>query len=457
MWIYWFYNFWKYCNCENIKLFLLSICDKQENKKKNYNASSLNYFSIGKKIKEKPSIEKEYPNDAEKEIDSNSKDDNISNINIDIKNEGKSPKEKESSIDSEKEKDNHSKDDNKSNINIDIKNPEKPPQIDINIFHKEIIDTANTIANININPEGPDCEMYQSKILLGQKILIVMVYYNDTCNTGKLYKNGDNKTVKDAVSHYGIEIVSVNNYFDAIKELTKDENGKCPYYACWVINNYQIEDKGKLFLKLLYAFWRKGGAVVLFADNEPYIEETNFFLTMINAGFTMNGNYIGQKHIYGDNSGLLNSPALFNRQEDIYKYKEIKRGSLSHNLYCIYEGDTISSITKNGKRGMDVKLSDIAPFIAFARDSEGGITSLMKLANDDYGDLIIDGGFTKLFINMKENGTFRYVQNIAGFTARIDVHISNKINPKLYRPKKVTLDDIKNYESIEGLNMKVCW
>jgi len=361
---------WKHCNCENIKLFLLSICDKQENKKKNYNASSLNYFSIGKKIKEKPSIEKEYPNDAEKEIDSNSKDDNISNINIDIKNEGKSPKEKESSIDSEKEKDNHSKDDNKSNINIDIKNPEKPPQIDINIFHKEIIDTANTIANININPEGPDCEMYQSKILLGQKILIVMVYYNDTCNTGKLYKNGDNKTVKDAVSHYGIEIVSVNNYFDAIKELTKDENGKCPYYACWVINNYQIEDKGELFLKLLYAFWRKGGAVVLFADNEPYIEETNFFLTMINAGFTMNGNYIGQKHIYGDNSGLLNSPALFNRQEDIYKYKEIKRGSLSHNLYCIYEGDTISSITKNGKRGMDVKLSDIAPFIAFARDSE---------------------------------------------------------------------------------------
>jgi hypothetical protein len=25
---------WKHCNCENIKLFLLSICDKQENEKK---------------------------------------------------------------------------------------------------------------------------------------------------------------------------------------------------------------------------------------------------------------------------------------------------------------------------------------------------------------------------------------------------------------------------------------
>ena len=68
--------------------------------------------------------------------------------------------------------------------------------------------------------------MYISKSLLGQKILIVMVYYDDTFNIDKLYKNGDNKTVKDAVSHFGIDIVSVNNYNDAIKELTKDENGK---------------------------------------------------------------------------------------------------------------------------------------------------------------------------------------------------------------------------------------
>ena len=412
---------WKHCNCENIKLFLLSICDKQENEKKNDNTSSLNDISISIKNKEKNPKGKESPIDIEKEINSNSKDD-----------------------------------DDISKINFKIKNLEKPPQEESNIINKEIIGITNPIAKKNINPEGQDCEMYISKSLLGQKILIVMVYYEDTCNIDKLYKNGDNKTVKDAVSHFGIDIVSVNNYNDAIKELTKDENGKCPYYACWVINNYQIEDKGKLFLKLLYAFWRNGGAVVLFADNEPYIEETNLFLKMINAGFTMNGDYIGKKDIYGDNSGLLNSPALFNRKKEIYKYKEIQRQALSHNLYTIYEGNTISSITKNNKRGMDVKLSDISPFIAFARDSEGGITSLMKLANDDFGDLIIDGGFTKLFINMKETGTFRYVQNIAGFTARPEVHISNLINPKIYRPKKVTLDDIKNLESIEGLNMKAC-
>ena len=48
---------------------------------------------------------------------------------------------------------------------------------------------------------------------------------------------------------------------------------------------------------------------------------------------------------------------------------------------------------------------------------------------------------------MKENGTFRYVQNIIGFTARPEVHLSNNINPKDYRPKKVTLmssDDLSD-------------
>ena len=62
---------------------------------------------------------------------------------------------------------------------------------------------------------------------------------------------------------------------------------------------------------------------------------------------------------------------------------------------------------------MDVKLNDIQLFIPFARNSDGGITSFFKLASEKgEGDLIFDCGFTKLFINMKENGIFRYIQNI---------------------------------------------
>ena len=292
--------------------------------------------------------------------------------------------------------------------------------------------------NYDINPEGSNCEIYKSNILLGQKILIVMTYEEPSINIKALFHNGSNKTVNDAVIHYGIKLIAVNNYEDAIKELTKNENGYCPYYACWLLNDYQKKNKMEEFIDILIKFWKNGGAVVLFSDNEPLILETNLFLSKINANFIMDGSYIGEKYIVGDDTGLLNKPGLFNRSKDVYKYNDIKRQTLSHNLYTIYEGVTISSTTKNLKRGMDINKEDIAPFIPFARDSEGGFTSLLKLANDSgEGDLIIDGGYTKLFINMKEKGTFRYIQNIAGFTARPEVHISNNIIPKDYRPKRV--------------------
>ena len=306
------------------------------------------------------------------------------------------------------------------------------------IFNDEIQPSSKENILDPKNPEGPNSEIYKPNILLGQKILLVMVYYEETCNIERIFDNDDNKTVKEAVSHFGIEITAVKKYEDAIKELTRNENGKCPYYACWLINNNEITEKTKQFLELLIKFWKNGGAVVLFSDNEPFIKETNLFLSMIHVDFIMDGNYIGLKDIFGDETGLLKKPGYFNRKKNIYKYKNIQRQTLSHNLYKLYEGVTISSITKNNKRKMDVQLNDIKPFIPFARDSEGGITILLKLANENgEGDLILDGGFTKLFINMKEDGTFRYIQNIAGFTARPEVHLSNGILPKDYRPKRV--------------------
>ena len=109
---------------------------------------------------------------------------------------------------------------------------------------------------------------------------------------------------------------------------------------------------------------------------------------------------------------------------------------------------------------MNIQLDDIKHFIPFANDSEGGITSFFKLANDKgEGDLIFDRGYTKIFINMKEKGPFRYIQNRIGFTAKPEVHISNNIKQKDYRPNKVTLmssedlnnklKDIINKESIK--------
>ena len=71
----------------------------------------------------------------------------MNDISISIKNKEKNPKGKESPIDIEKEINSNSKDDDDiSKINFKIKNLEKPPQEESNIINKEIIGITNPIA-----------------------------------------------------------------------------------------------------------------------------------------------------------------------------------------------------------------------------------------------------------------------------------------------------------------------
>ena len=88
----------------------------------------------------------------------------------------------------------------------------------------------------------------------------------------------------------------MDNYDDAINEITKEENGKCPYYACWIMNSDKEKRKTKQFLELLLViFWINGGAVILLSDNDPFTTETNLFLSIISAGFTMKDHILDKK------------------------------------------------------------------------------------------------------------------------------------------------------------------
>ena len=98
------------------------------------------------------------------------------------------------------------------NIN-NIQNRELPA---LNSEETRIKDNSNYISfndKISSNPQmlynpiGENAEIYKRDILKGQEILIVNTHYEDACNIPKLYNNGDNKTVKEAVEHFGITIV----------------------------------------------------------------------------------------------------------------------------------------------------------------------------------------------------------------------------------------------------------
>ena len=86
---------------------------------------------------------------------------------------------------------------------------------------------------------------------------------------------------------------------------------------------------------------------------------------------------------------------------------------IGRNVPQIYEGESISNS------------EDILPFIPFAKDSSGNICIMIYSTRGKEGDIIIDCGYTKVFINMKneDSATWRYIQNIAGFLARPEAHM----------------------------------
>ena len=311
-----------------------------------------------------------------------------------------------------------------------------------------------------INPEGVNTEMYVRDILKGQKILIVMPY---DCRAN-LKENpkvsprflsepesaGDNTYVKKAVEFFGIDIVVVQNYKDAVKELTKQtKKGYCDYYATWVMSglpyDIPLPDGGNQYLVVqfidcLLQFWNNGGSVVMFSEGDPLTFQTNLFLEKIEfpkntkTQLRVSGNHDGKKILRADKTGKLNKPATFNKHP--LAFKSYQRASLAHNLVEIYEGETISYASNYEMQYI--------PFIPFMKDSDNGISALFypggRVANKLIGDIIIDCGYTKLFDKMTEKGTFRYIQNIAGWTAQCELKRTLGIEPKDFRPSAVKFE-----------------
>ena len=69
------------------------------------------------------------------------------------------------------------------------------------------------------------------------------------------------------------------------------ENVLIMHVGHWTV----IKNKTKEFLELLVIFWINGGAVILLSDNDPFTTETNLFLSIISAGFTMKDHILDKK------------------------------------------------------------------------------------------------------------------------------------------------------------------
>lgn len=308
-------------------------------------------------------------------------------------------------------------------------------------------------------PVYSNAELYEKDLLKGQKILIVMLWDcmmnpNESIYIQPKYINEPatpgSQCIKSAVDYYGISLTIVQNYEDAIHELTKQTTaGFCDYYATWVFCGPPFcvlpdcrSDPNLVgqFNDVLIQFWKKGGSLVFWAASEPLHYQVNLFLETVTftheaeaangkTSLRIGGCHRGGNCLQGDASDVLEKTQTFSKSH--HMFAQLNRSSLSHSIESLFEG------TSNSYAEYDLEM--IKPFKPFARDSEGGIMSLFYPANADAGtgDIIIDCCYARLFGQMT-NDVFRYVQNIAGWTARPEIHLArDNVNPKDWRPASI--------------------
>ena len=313
------------------------------------------------------------------------------------------------------------------------------------------------------NPEGENSGMYEKNFYLGQKILFAMFFSSDLKSQGGeattedekkinpknvTTKIGSEECISSVLEYYGYTTFVVTNYEEAINELCKkNSENKCEYNSLWVVSGQEVPDlptnNGDVnapyyveqFVDCAIKFWKNGGSLVLMGENDPHNFQVNLFIKKLvfpdgkKLNFTIGGNHPGRKILKADDSGKLEKKQTFNSK--IQEVNNFERKSLANNLVQIFEGATVA-YTKG----------DISPFIPFSRDSDGGINSLFYNGQDrgdgtGEGDIFIDCGYTKFFLDMKKCGTSRYLQNIGGFVGSAERRANIGYDPKLYRPDGV--------------------
>ena len=252
------------------------------------------------------------------------------------------------------------------------------------------------------------------------------------------------KCLADVLSFYGIEKNDIKVVVDYEKGINEMKTGK--YYSTWIIcgrGNGVLPEGGNAnlvgqFINCTIRYWEKGGSLVWWCDNEPLCFEFNLFMKTayskfpgeVQNAFKFGGNNYGATvMVAGDID--KNPVQRFNNQRyfDLgnlgEKEKKYSVPALGHSLDKIAIGTTVSFAQNIENATPLKKKEEVKPFIPFAFDDKGCITILFYISplNSNTGNIIVDGGFSKLFTELETEGTGKYIQNIIGFTSMYQKHL----------------------------------
>ncbi|PKR81159.1 hypothetical protein CW751_06130 [Brumimicrobium salinarum] len=153
----------------------------------------------------------------------------------------------------------------------------------------------------------------------------------------------------------------------------------------WIISS-SVRKLNEEHAKVIKKYFDSGKGVYIWGDNLPYYADANYIAEYL-IGNKMEGNIMGDQTV-----GLL---------RDGSKSGIMPNHLITTGLQNIYEGITIATIATH---------SELTPIIY------GSQGNLVTAAYEKEGKrLLIDGGFTRLFIKWDTAGTVRYVKNAAAW------------------------------------------
>jgi hypothetical protein len=167
------------------------------------------------------------------------------------------------------------------------------------------------------------------------------------------------------------------------------------------------------FLKAIYAFFHNGGGLFLCGDNRPFYKDANVISSNL-FGVTMSGDIPGRKKVMLQRAHINLKPENgFKRfmrvmfgvgarsRAGIVRNHEITTG-----LQILYEGSTIATIKEN---------KELTPILY------GSAGNLVTACYDKLGKrAVLDGGYTRLYIEWDTAGTARFVKNVAAWLANVE-------------------------------------
>lgn len=177
----------------------------------------------------------------------------------------------------------------------------------------------------------------------------------------------------------------------------------------WVVSS-NIPKLSDEHIAIIKEFFDSGRGVYILGDNQPYYADANRIGKAL-IGVEMEGNVMGAK--------------VVSLQSEANKTGLIPNHLISTGIQNIYEGITIATIQNH---------QDLTPLIY------GSANNLVTAAYEKDGKrLIIDGGFTRLYVDWDSAGSGRFVKNSAAWLVNYE-RFGNAVLADVMKEKTEILD-----------------